>query len=86
MSKYKVIGWYQYRVYKYIEADSKEQAIHIACQGNPLHEWNLEINQGAYREEVESAEEGGPEENETSWVPLIDPEPDGWTPEKESEA
>tara|TARA_Y100000813_G_scaffold194550_1_gene175099 strand:+ start:829 stop:1116 length:288 start_codon:yes stop_codon:yes gene_type:complete len=31
-----------------------------------------------------------PEENETSvaceiWVPLIDPEPDGWTPEKESE-
>ena len=96
MSKYKVMGWYQYRVYKYIEADSKEQAIDIACQGSPLHEWNLEINQGAYREEVESAEEdnsiqitlikkGGPEENETSWVPLIDPEPDGWTPEKENE-
>ena len=28
---------------------------------------------------------GGAEENETSWVPLIDPEPDGWTPEKEDE-
>ena len=60
MSKYKVIGWYQYRVYKYVEADSKEQAIDIACQGSPLHEWDLEINQGAYREEVESAEEGDP--------------------------
>jgi len=54
--KYKVMGSYQYRVYKYIEADSKEQAIDIAHQGNPLHEWDLEINQGAYREEVESAE------------------------------
>ena len=70
MSTYTVMGWYQYRVYKYIEADSKEQAIDIACQGNPLHEWNLEINQGAYREEVESAEEDNSDED-------IDP-PD-WT-------
>ena len=60
--KYKVMGSYQYRVYKYIEADSKEQAIHIACQGKPLHEWNLEINQSAYKEEVESAEEAYPDE------------------------
>ena len=34
---YKVYGTYQYRVYKYIEADSKDEAIHIACQGQPLH-------------------------------------------------
>ena len=59
--KYKVMGSYQYRVYKYVEADSKAQAIDIACQGSPLHEWDLEINQGAYREEVESAEEAYPD-------------------------
>ena len=49
---YKVYGTYQYRVYKYIEADSKDEAIHIACQGQPLHEWAVKT---AYKEDVESA-------------------------------
>ena len=49
---YKVYGTYQYRVYKYIEADSKDEAINIACQGQPLHEWAVKTS---YKEDVESA-------------------------------
>ena len=49
---YKVYGTYQYRVHKYIEADSKDEAINIACQGQPLHEWAVKT---AYKEDVESA-------------------------------
>ncbi len=49
---YKVYGTYQYRVHKYIEADSKDEAINIACQGQPLHEWAVKTS---YKEDVESA-------------------------------
>ena len=49
---YKVYGTYQFRVHKYIEADSKDEAINIACQGQPLHEWAVK---SAYKEDVESA-------------------------------
>ena len=49
---YKVYGTYQYRVHKYIEADSKDAAINIACQGQPLHEWAVKTS---YKEDVESA-------------------------------
>ena len=49
---YKVYGTYQFRVHKYIEADSKDEAINIACQGQPLHEWAVKTS---YKEDVESA-------------------------------
>ena len=49
---YKVYGTYQYRVHNYNEADSKDEAINIACQGQPLHEWAVK---SAYKEDVESA-------------------------------
>ena len=49
---YKVYGTYQYRVHKYIEADSKDEAINIACQGQPIHEWAVKTS---YKEDVESA-------------------------------
>lgn len=49
---YKVYGTYQFRVHKYIDADSKEEAISIASQGQPLHEWAVKT---AYKEYIESA-------------------------------
>ena len=56
---YKVYGTYQFRVHKYIDADSKEEAINIACQGQPLHEWAVKT---AYKEDVESAIQTRPDE------------------------
>ena len=50
----------------------------------PTHKWDiLEDDVGHCRILFPMNED--PEENETPWVPLIDPEPDGWTPEKEGE-
>ena len=54
--KFKVKGSYTYKVEKIVEADNKQEALNIACDSEPMVEWDSQ-DQDTYSEAVESVEE-----------------------------
>ena len=54
--RFKVKGSYTYKVEKIVEAGNKQEALNIACDSEPMVEWDSQ-DQDTYSEAVESVEE-----------------------------
>lgn len=56
MKRFKVKSSYTYKVEKIVEAGNKQEALNIACDSEPMVEWDSQ-DQDTYSEAVESIEE-----------------------------